>query len=219
MHRAYSNLLRALSFLVLSGFCWALPIVAFGFSSVFVPIECFGTTHVRCAYDGTSSSISGYDCVAVLTPAREEIRIAEHSHPFFEFTDFLAVRRGAYSGIGSTGQVGERWLAENIGGRQNAFFRTSQGARFVDNFANGIANESKVGYQSLTPSIQLQISKDAVKGSNHSFSLIACIYLFIKHIGRRNIAIFPPAPPHNLCGLPPSLTRILSCAQSFDLGA
>ena len=41
------------------------------------------------------------------------------------------------------------------------YFDTSLGARYVDQFTlQGIANESKVGYQSLTPSIQLQAMKD-----------------------------------------------------------
>jgi RHS repeat-associated protein len=75
-------------------------------------------------------------------------------------SSFSAGEGGTYSAIGSTGKVGEQWLAENVGGQQNAFFRTSQGARFVDNFANGIANESKVGYTSLTSDVQLQITKD-----------------------------------------------------------
>ena len=74
---------------------------------------------------------------------------------------FLAADSGAFSAIGSTGKVGEQWLAQNLGGESQVFFNTSQGARYVDQFAGGIANESKVGYQSLTPSIQLQISKDA----------------------------------------------------------
>jgi len=73
----------------------------------------------------------------------------------------LAAEGGAFNAIGSTGKVGEQWLAQNLGGESQVFFNTSQGARYVDQFASGIANESKVGYQSLTPSIQLQISKDA----------------------------------------------------------
>lgn len=62
--------------------------------------------------------------------------------------------------IGATGKIGEQWLAENLGGNSQVYFSTSQGGRYVDQFANGIANESKVGYTSLTPSVQLQISKD-----------------------------------------------------------
>jgi hypothetical protein len=33
-------------------------------------------------------------------------------------------------------------------------------ARFVDRFAGGVANESKVGYTSLTQFVQTQIKKD-----------------------------------------------------------
>jgi RHS repeat-associated protein len=72
-----------------------------------------------------------------------------------------AAEGGAYSAIGSTGQVGEQWLAQNLGGESQVFFNTTQGGRYVDQLVGDIANESKVGYQSLTPSIQLQISKDA----------------------------------------------------------
>ncbi|MFO0642395.1 MAG: hypothetical protein U0183_24415 [Polyangiaceae bacterium] len=41
------------------------------------------------------------------------------------------------------------------------FFRTSQGARFVDQLVDGIAHESKVGYTTLTRSVSRQIAKDA----------------------------------------------------------
>jgi len=67
----------------------------------------------------------------------------------------------AYGAIGSTGSLGEQWLAENLGGESQVYFGTTQGGRYVDQLAAGVANESKVGYQSLTPSIQRQISKDA----------------------------------------------------------
>jgi hypothetical protein len=73
----------------------------------------------------------------------------------------IAAEGGAYSAIGSTGQVGEQWLAQNLGGDSQVFFNTTQGGRYVDQLVGDVANESKVGYQSLTPTIQLQISKDA----------------------------------------------------------
>jgi len=72
-----------------------------------------------------------------------------------------AAEGGAFNAIGSTGKVGEQWLAQNLGGEPQVFFNTTQGGRYVDQLVGDIANESKVGYQSLTPSIQLQISKDA----------------------------------------------------------
>ena len=72
----------------------------------------------------------------------------------------LAAEGGTYSAIGSTGKIGEQYL-QTLGGESQVYFPTSQGGRYIDQLVDGIANESKVGYQSLTPSIQLQISKDA----------------------------------------------------------
>jgi RHS repeat-associated protein len=66
----------------------------------------------------------------------------------------------AFSAIGSTGKVGEVAL-KDLGGESQAYFGTSQGGRYVDQLVEKVANESKVGYQSLTPRIALQISKDA----------------------------------------------------------
>jgi hypothetical protein len=65
-----------------------------------------------------------------------------------------------YSAIGSTGQIGQQWLVQNLGGESQVYFNTSLGGRYIDQLANGIANESKVGYTSLTQGIQLQIAKD-----------------------------------------------------------
>jgi RHS repeat-associated protein len=50
----------------------------------------------------------------------------------------------SFSAIGSTGQVGEQWLANDLGGTSQAYFSTSQGARYVDQFANGIAMSQKL---------------------------------------------------------------------------
>jgi hypothetical protein len=72
----------------------------------------------------------------------------------------LAADTGALSAIGSTGKVGEQYL-QTLGGESQVYFPTSQVGRYIDHLVNGVTNESKVGYQSLTPSIQLQISKDA----------------------------------------------------------
>jgi RHS repeat-associated protein len=74
----------------------------------------------------------------------------------------LPVGGGACPGgaIGATGRLGENALKE-LGGDPQVFFRTSQGGRYVDQLVNGVAHESKVGYQSLTPTIQRQIAKDA----------------------------------------------------------
>lgn len=72
----------------------------------------------------------------------------------------VATDSEAFSAIGSTGRIGEQWLADNLGGESQVYYNTSQGARYVDQVANGVANESKVGYQSLTQAIQQQIGKD-----------------------------------------------------------
>ena len=61
--------------------------------------------------------------------------------------------------IGATGQIGENAL-KNLGGQSQVYFETSLGGRHVDQLVNGIANEAKTGYMSLTPKIQTQIMKD-----------------------------------------------------------
>lgn len=62
--------------------------------------------------------------------------------------------------IGATGKIGEDAL-KLLGGESQKFFRTPFGPRFVDQFASGIINESKVGYVSLTSAVRRQIQKDA----------------------------------------------------------
>ena len=63
--------------------------------------------------------------------------------------------------IGITGKVGEKALQKLVGGIAQKPFQTPIGRRFVDQFARGIAHESKVGYASLTKNIRSQIAKDA----------------------------------------------------------
>jgi hypothetical protein len=63
------------------------------------------------------------------------------------------------AGIGWTGRIGEDALKQ-LGGESQVFFRTTRGARFIDQLVNGVANESKVGYQSLTQDLATQIAKD-----------------------------------------------------------
>ena len=65
-----------------------------------------------------------------------------------------------YSKIGSTGKVGEEAL-KKLGGVSQRPFETSRGKRIIDQFSEGVAHESKVGYQSLTKRIKSQIQKDA----------------------------------------------------------
>ena len=62
--------------------------------------------------------------------------------------------------IGITARIGEDYL-EAFGGVSQKYFRTSQGARFVDQFVDDVAHESKVGYTALTKFIKIQIAKDA----------------------------------------------------------
>jgi RHS repeat-associated protein len=70
-----------------------------------------------------------------------------------------AVAPARAAAIGATGSVGEKALAA-LGGVAHKFFPTSQGARFVDRFVNGVAHESKTGYATLTKDIATQIAKD-----------------------------------------------------------
>jgi filamentous hemagglutinin len=70
-----------------------------------------------------------------------------------------ATNSASYSGIGSTGVIGESAL-QQLGGTSQYYFSTSLGGRYVDQFVDDVANESKVGYTSLTQSVQLQIAKD-----------------------------------------------------------
>lgn len=80
-------------------------------------------------------------------------------NPINKVSDFEPLSLAAKSGIGATGKIGEDAL-KALGGESQVYFRTTQGGRYVDQLVNGIANESKVGYQSLTPTISRQIGKD-----------------------------------------------------------
>ena len=60
----------------------------------------------------------------------------------------------------NSGTAGESYLASLVSGSAHEFFRTSLGNRFIDQFANGIAHESKVGYTVLSKRIKIQILKD-----------------------------------------------------------
>lgn len=76
------------------------------------------------------------------------------------FGQFSSVEASAFSKIGSTGKVGEEAL-KLLGGESQVFMKTSEGGRYIDQLVGGVANESKVGYTSLTKSISTQIAKDA----------------------------------------------------------
>jgi hypothetical protein len=98
------------------------------------------------------STVAGYSYNVVTQPTGQ--------YQFYQSQYGLLGDSGAFSTIGSTGKVGEQYL-QTLGGDSQVYFNTSQGARYVDQLVGDVANESKVGYQSLTPSISLQISKDA----------------------------------------------------------
>lgn len=70
----------------------------------------------------------------------------------------MAAKAGCEA-IGSTGSGGEQFL-KTLGGDSQVYYRTSLGGRFVDQLVNGVSNESKVGYTTLTKSVQTQIAKD-----------------------------------------------------------
>ena len=73
----------------------------------------------------------------------------------------------AYAKIGSTGTIGENAL-KLLGGKSQQSFKTTLGIRRVDQFVNGVAHESKVGYTTLTPNIKQQVMKDAELLKNQS---------------------------------------------------
>ena len=75
------------------------------------------------------------------------------------WTQDLQAIQAEKSAIGATGKVGEDAL-KLLGGESQVFFKTTTGPRYVDQLVNGVANESKVGYTSLTTDVSRQIVKD-----------------------------------------------------------
>ncbi|TPG35401.1 FG-GAP-like repeat-containing protein [Flavobacterium pectinovorum] len=67
--------------------------------------------------------------------------------------------RPEFNTIGSTGKVGEDAL-KLLGGESQHYAKTTLGGRYIDQLVEGVGNESKVGYTSLTKTISLQIAKD-----------------------------------------------------------
>ncbi len=59
------------------------------------------------------------------------------------------------------GKAGERELANMFGGKSQAYFKTTNGARYIDQLADGVAHESKVGYTTLTQFVKKQVLKEA----------------------------------------------------------
>ena len=83
----------------------------------------------------------------VLTDALIGGTISYFSHGLNKLLNSYQLRQ--YAKIGSTGKVGEDAL-KVLGGKSHAYFSTTSGKRYVDQLSNGIANESKVGYTTLT---------------------------------------------------------------------
>lgn len=69
-------------------------------------------------------------------------------------------RIGKTSHVYMTGKDGEKALAKMVGGTSQVYFKTSKGARYIDQLSKRIAHESKVGYTSLTKRVRKQIEKD-----------------------------------------------------------
>ena len=61
----------------------------------------------------------------------------------------------------ATGYDGEKALADLVGGESQVYKSTSMGGRYIDQMADGIAHESKVGRTSLSRRVKKQILKDA----------------------------------------------------------
>lgn len=54
----------------------------------------------------------------------------------------------------------EEWLAQCFGGRSQQFFKTSRGLRVVDQLADRVAHEAKMGYVAWSSRILEQIRRD-----------------------------------------------------------
>ena len=84
-----------------------------------------------------------------------------------------------FSKIGSTGKVGEDAL-KLLGGESQVYIKTSEGGRYVDQLVGGVANESKVGYTSLTKSVKTQIAKDAEIVKNGTGGVESSVWHFFQ---------------------------------------
>lgn len=68
---------------------------------------------------------------------------------------------GANIPINQRGDTGEQELSNLYGGVSQVYFPTELGGRFIDQFADDIAHESKVGFTCLSKRVQIQVMKDA----------------------------------------------------------
>ncbi|HBG69914.1 MAG: hypothetical protein A2W93_14980 [Bacteroidetes bacterium GWF2_43_63] len=93
----------------------------------------------------------------VLNPGPDDI--APTPGPGGEIGNFVeSIIKNPYTSK-QLGNMGECALRMVYGGGKKSF-NTALGWRFVDNFANGVAYESKVGYTSATQFVQQQFNKD-----------------------------------------------------------
>jgi RHS repeat-associated protein len=95
------------------------------------------------------------------------------------FGGFSATEASMYSKIGSTGKVGEDAL-KLLGGESQVYMKTSEGGRVVDQLVNGVANESKVGYTTLTKDVATQIAKDAEIVKNGTGGVQSAVWNFFR---------------------------------------
>jgi hypothetical protein len=77
------------------------------------------------------------------------------------FVAGLAIPTTKGSLLFNSGKAGEQYLAKEVGGIAQKYFSTTLGKRFVDQFADGVAYEAKVGYVPLTEFVKKQVLKDA----------------------------------------------------------
>ena len=75
-----------------------------------------------------------------------------------EVLEGLVVEEGVAAA--EIGELGEARLAASVGGESQVAFETTLGRRVVDQLADGVAYESKMGYVTLTDDIAAQIAKD-----------------------------------------------------------
>ncbi|MEL6558573.1 MAG: DUF6443 domain-containing protein [Bacteroidota bacterium] len=93
----------------------------------------------------------------------------------------IAKESGEFSRIGSTGKVGENYLS-TLGGQSQKYFatRAGNGGRYVDQFVDGVAHESKTGYTTLTKDIRQQIAKDAELLANPNSGVKKVVWNFFE---------------------------------------
>ena len=156
----------------------------------------------RAAFQGFINPINGYS-TAANTSNSTQVRVAGYigavagvgltiAQPEKGATEVPA----ASSAIGATGKYGEAALQDIVGGTSQKYFPTSLGKRYVDQYAGGIINEAKTGYQSLTTGNALQIAKDQaiVAGNQYSEVTGAAWHFFTSSV--TNLA-GPSAPLEN----------------------